>query len=155
MVFAGEHGRGLPARSRQGLAPAACDQQGPTEVSPLLEPELRSCWSQGIPVQAPGEQELGDIPWGALGPSRAIPHLRLAPGCPWQDRAAGSIHTAAFPESVPASSPCASLSPAVPGRTAQVWRVQTSAAMNPVHGSLPQQAIMAPSIGVNTGAFDT
>lgn len=102
MVFAGEHGRGLPARSRQGLSPAACDQQSPTEVSPLLEPELRSCWSQGIPVQAPGEQELGDIPWGALGPSRAIPHLRLAPGCPWQDRAAGSIHTAAFPESVPA-----------------------------------------------------
>lgn len=46
--------------------------------------EWLPCWSQGIPVQAPGEQELGDIPWG---PAEPFP----TSGCPWQDTAAAPL----------------------------------------------------------------
>lgn len=79
----------LPGPTTGSSASLAGPEEQAEGRDSMVDPEL---WT-------PGEQELGDRPWGSAEPFPT-------PGCPWQDTAAGSNPLLPSPNQ-PCPSPCA------------------------------------------------
>lgn len=130
---------GVPARTRQGLPPAACDRQGARKVMSLAD-NAQLVLVSGNARVCPREQE----------PCWVLCGCRASPGEPWgplQLSCGQGDEGRTGPRQHPQPpNPSLPQHPAVVDGTGQ----HEGAGMGcgtPVHGSLTQQPIMAPSLG--------